>query len=222
MTPEQLISQYPRLYHMAELGSWPLIQRHGLLSTSALLDLFEIAGDERVAIESRHRPECIPIRHDLHGVAVVRDQKPMDDSGLLRSLGDGITPREWYELLNRRVFFWLDTDRLDRLLKAKAYRERRQTVLTIDTAQLLQRHSDRVRLSPINSGATKPMPAPRGRNTFLPVADYPYDSWRKKRGARGAVVELTVEYAVPDIVECVQTVVLVGGGEPEVALWSRP
>ena len=35
---------YPPLYHMAAEGSWPSIQRHGLLSTSALLDLYEVCG----------------------------------------------------------------------------------------------------------------------------------------------------------------------------------
>ena len=42
MTPEDMARKYPFLYHMAELSSWPSIQRHGLLSTSALLDLYEI------------------------------------------------------------------------------------------------------------------------------------------------------------------------------------
>ena len=42
MEIERLISRYPTLYHMAEDGSWESIQRHGLLSTSALLDRFEI------------------------------------------------------------------------------------------------------------------------------------------------------------------------------------
>jgi hypothetical protein len=32
---------------MAEAGSWPSIKRHGLLSTTALLDLFEIPAPDR-------------------------------------------------------------------------------------------------------------------------------------------------------------------------------
>lgn len=42
VTPEELANLYPRLYHMAEPGSWESIRRYGLLSTSSLLSLFEI------------------------------------------------------------------------------------------------------------------------------------------------------------------------------------
>ena len=47
-----LASMYPRLYHMAEEGSWPSIRRHGLLSTSALLDRCLVSGRRRAGIES--------------------------------------------------------------------------------------------------------------------------------------------------------------------------
>ena len=51
----ELLRHCPTLYHMAEGGSWPSIQRHGLRSTSALLDLFEVDGARREAILRRHR-----------------------------------------------------------------------------------------------------------------------------------------------------------------------
>ncbi len=47
-----LVSRYPVLYHMAEDGSWEGIQRLGFLSTSALLDRFEVRDERRFAIES--------------------------------------------------------------------------------------------------------------------------------------------------------------------------
>lgn len=43
----ELLRDCPVLYHMAARGSWESIQRHGLLSTSALLDLFGVMGDRR-------------------------------------------------------------------------------------------------------------------------------------------------------------------------------
>ena len=92
--PEELADVYPRLYHMAEAGSWPSIQRHGLLSTSALLSFFEVKGAARARIESAHRPASIPIHHPRHGSAVVRDQIPMREADLQRCLRDGMTPRE--------------------------------------------------------------------------------------------------------------------------------
>src|SRR5262245_60128665 len=112
MDVRELIERYPRLYHMAEDGAWPSIERHGLLSTSALLDLYGVDGAERVTIESSHRPDSIEINRDGLGTAVVRDQKPMSDAGLARCLQDGLSPEEWYRILNNKSFFWLTERRL--------------------------------------------------------------------------------------------------------------
>lgn len=77
MNAEQLASLYPVLFHMAESGSRESIRERGLLSTSALLDLFEVEGEERFAVESALRPEIMPLQHPKHGLALVRDNKPM-------------------------------------------------------------------------------------------------------------------------------------------------
>ena len=221
VTPTALAADFPRLYHMAEAGSWPSIELHGLLSTTALLDLFSVKGAKRDALELAHRPESVAITHSEHGSAMVRDQKPMSDSGLQRALTDGLTPREWYGILNARVFFWLTEERLQRLLNAKPYRGKSQTVLTLDTAKLLRAHGPRVQLSPINSGNTKPYPHPRGRDTFLPRDQYPFEVWKKKRNRRDHVVELTVEYSVPDVRDFVLQVDEVLDGRTSAVLW-RP
>lgn len=221
VTPEILAARFPRLYHMAQAGSWPGIQRHGLLSTCALLDLFEVQGEAREALVARHRPESVLIRHPIHGEAVIRDQKPMSDSGLLRVLPEGISPADWYRTLNEKVFFWVDRARLEKLLGAAAYRGKRQTVLTLHTAALLARHAGQVLLSPINSGCTKPYPAPRGSDTFLPLAEYPFEESSRKRGRMHAVVELTVRHSVPDVRDFVLKVEEVGGGLEDTVLWER-
>jgi hypothetical protein len=199
MRHEDLIAHYPRLFHMAEAGTWPSIRKQGLLSTTALLDVFGINGEERYKIESRQRPECVTISHSSLGLAVVRDQKPMSDATLRKCL-ENMEPREWYETLNRKVFFWLTRERLLTLLSARPYRNREHCVLTLDTALMVERHLSRITLSPINSGCTKPNPQPRGRQTFLPVESYPFDDWLTKRRNRSqAVVELAVDYSVPDV-----------------------
>jgi hypothetical protein len=64
---DELVATYPRLYHMAEPGSWERIRRHGLLSTSALLDLIEVDGDLRRALDSARRPASVSITHPRHG-----------------------------------------------------------------------------------------------------------------------------------------------------------
>ena len=184
---------------MAESGTWNSIKLHGLLSSQALVDLFEINGDERRKILEDHRPESIAISHPKHGHAVIRDQKPMRDSALFKCLNDGLTPTDWYQILNKRVFFWLTEERLLRLLGARAYRSKAHCILTIDTAKLLAKHSARVMLCHINSGSTIFRPQPRGNNTFKTIAEYPFEEWIEKRGVPNAVVELVVDYSVPDI-----------------------
>lgn len=196
---EELLNDCPRLFHMAESGSWPSIAKYGLQSTSALLQLYEIQGRDRERLESERRPECVLLeRKGLPG-AVIRDQRPMDDAGLRRALPAEIKPADWYRLLNDRVFFWLSRERLLRLLKARAYKDKEHDVLEIDTPSLVAAYRDKIWLCPINSGNTKPFPHPRDFDSFKRIDDYPYTMWRRKRRAGERVVELAVEYGVPDI-----------------------
>ena len=144
----------------------------------------------------------------------------MDDTGLARALRDDLTPREWYEFLNRHVFFWTSESRLRRLLAAREYRDRRQLVLMIRTAELLERYGRNVLLSPMNSGATKPYPHARGRDTFLPMADYPLAEWKRKRPRGEFVVELLVATGVPDVLAFVERAEHVGGRTPDVVVYQ--
>jgi hypothetical protein len=198
MTAEQLTTHYPRLYHMANAGTWESIRQRGLLSTTALLDLFGIDGEERFRIESCHRPRSVEIRHPQHGAVVIRDQAPMRESALEKCL-DGVSPREWYELLNQKAFLWATEIRVQTLLGARLYRDTEHTVLTIDTASLLRKHAYGVTLSPINSGNTLYNPPKRGRHTFRCIAEYPFEERRRVRGPANAVVEVAVQHSVPDL-----------------------
>lgn len=218
---ERLSALYPRLDHVSEVGSWEGIRRHGLLSTSALLDRFDVSPAQRAQIESSHRPHSVTLRHKDHGECVIRDQKPMDDRRLERALRNAFTPSRWYSLLNRHVFFWLSHERVQRLLGARAYRSRQQTLLVVDTAALLRVHSDRTVLSPLNTGATKPMPHERGADCFLPLSDYPFELWFSKRRGKDPIVELAIQYAVPDVTNFVERVALVQAGQPDHEIWHR-
>ena len=208
MNADELVRKFPTLYHMAKGGAWPQIAQHGLLSTSALLDLFECAGEERAKIETQRRPHLVPISHSIHGVAEIRDQHPMDDGGLARCL-QGMTPQEWYQLLNRKVFFWATEHRLLSMINCRAYRENKYDVLIVDTASLVEAYSDTITLSRMNTGCTKPYPHDRGPDTFMRIPDYPYDGYlsrRKRDGHIDGVVEVAVDYSVPDIVGYVHRV----------------
>lgn len=194
----QFISHYPRLYHMAEADTWASIKRYGLLSTSALLDLFQITGSRRLAIETTHRPESVVISDPQMGSVVIRDQKPLKESTLANCLC-GTTPAGWYRLLNGMVFFWVTEQRVCTLLGARAYRRRKHTVITVDSAHLIEKYGRVARLCAINSGSAIYRPTPRGPGIFQPFDDYPFEERRKLRGMGNAVAELVLPHALPDI-----------------------
>ncbi len=207
----ELLEDCPRLFHMAERGAWDGIKRHGLLSTSSLLDLYEIKGSERFALESGRRNTTAEINAPGLGSAKIRDQLPMDDKGLRRCLPDTISPQQWYEFLNRKVFFWLTKNRLDRLSNAKAYRDAEHEVLVLNSRRIVESYCEKIWLCPINSGCTKPMPAPRDYSTFARIVDYPYQCWRKRRKRGERVVELCIDGGVPNVTDFVECVYVVRG-----------
>lgn len=194
MDIDRFIKTYPRLYHMAHEEALAGILRHGLLSTSALLDLFEVVASQREVIETRMRPKSVAVEHLIHGRAVIRDQKPIgNDLRLAQALGDSATPSEWHRLLNSKVFFWVTEQRLERLRKARAYRHSSQLVLVLDTAKVLTIAADRLWLSSMNSGACMPFAHPRAPAIFQRLKDYDFDAWKKKRGIADAVVECAID-----------------------------
>jgi len=217
---QELVRNFPRLFHMAENSSWSSIKRHGLLSTSALLDLFQIKGQQRFAIESQRRPERVTITHPRYGTAVIRDQKPLNETVLNRILV-GMSPRQWFEALNGRVFFWLTEERLIGFLSARSYRNQTHTVITVDTRALLERHAEHIALTAFNTGSTYYNPPPRGIDTFLSIRDYPFDEWRRKRRVADAVVELAVERGVADISELVLAVAAWKADHLLTTIWRR-
>src|SRR6187401_442404 len=97
------------VYHVAEAASWASIHRDGLLSTSALLDAAGLSGADRDQIESGWRREYARLPSGVD----IRDQRPMPPSALDRCLV-GMRAAEWYRLINGRVFFWFDHERLNR------------------------------------------------------------------------------------------------------------
>ncbi|HJU05609.1 MAG TPA: hypothetical protein VJ692_10700 [Nitrospiraceae bacterium] len=203
-----------RIYHLAEAANWPSIRRIGLLSTKALLDLAGVRGNERERIERVQRLE----RMRLPNGVFVRDQKPMPANALQTCLV-GMAPSEWYALINSKVFFWLDAERLNR--QRRACGPWPQVVLEVDTNRLLSRHAGRIALSPINTGNARRRPAKRGRCTFVPYSTWTKSGWSIEteqldaplRRRRHQPIELTVAEAVPDIMSVVVRVHRLGPGE---------
>ena len=200
MRPEQLAEHYPRLFHMAWHGSWQGIREHGLLSTRSLVELYRLDPEESHTILRQHRPDWVEISCDGLGRATVRDQRPMDDKGVCRALGVN-DPGQWYELLNSMVFLWPTIERLRTMMEA--YAGMSHDLLVIDTAELVERHRDGIRLSPMNSGATKPFPHPRDLDLFKRFEEFPFDDRLKSHKRAKAVAEVCVVGGIRDIGEVV-------------------
>jgi hypothetical protein len=214
METSELIRLYPEIYHMAEDGSWPSIEHHGLLSSRALVDRWGITAPSRDRLISDIRDESTVIEHPDFGTAVVRDQKPMNAAVMADALVD-MSVSEWVEHLNARVFFFLQRQRLSGLLNARSYRGRVHTVITLDTASLIRVHEHQIELSPINSGFAQPhSKASRGRDTIAPIARYAH---RKRDAPRTQepwdVAELCVYGGVADIADHVVRVERMLGDE---------
>ncbi len=218
MDPSDLISRYPRVYHMAVDGSWPAIQERGLLSTSALVDLYQPDEALRSEILTRVRRRSYVLERAGLPQVTVRDQLPL--KFLEDSLFEGVSVQDFLQALNSRVFFWPDRGRLEGLMNARAYRRHPQVVLTLDTASLLRAHPD-AELTPYNTGSVHvPRLPKRGPQTFRPIADYPFEEWSQRRGSKKkAIAELTVPWHVPSITGHVTMVERWEGGRPDAVLF---
>ena len=182
------------LYHMSEKGSWPLIQKIGLLSTSALLDECGVTGPERFRLESELRIKKEPISHPLYGVIYLRDQDPMRDRPsdgikLANLLTPGTTVQQWLEFLNGKIFFWIPKYEFLKMLCARLYRYKPHWVITLDTHALLGAYSHVASVSDQNSGSLYSKKL-RGPSTFVPLLMCP----TKKN-----IMELAIDDRVPDI-----------------------
>jgi hypothetical protein len=82
----------------------------------------------------------------------------MRPAALRRCLQDGLTPSDWYRLLNSKVFFWPSEERVAGLLGARAYRGRSQVVLRVDTASLLSDAAHRAWAGLYESDFAQPYP----------------------------------------------------------------
>jgi hypothetical protein len=79
VTPEELAERHPRLFHVTLPKAVVGIRRHGLLSTSQLLDLFEVDATRRTHIGKSRRPARMDITHPVHGRATITDNLPLTE-----------------------------------------------------------------------------------------------------------------------------------------------
>lgn len=202
MHAEQLVAEYPTVFHTASERAWPSIQRHGLLSTQRLLQLYDVSPNDQRMLLSHQRPHSVELQAPGMPPAVVRDQKPM--KFLREKIAPGESVEEFLTAINARVFFWPSVERLERLQRAKEYRGHAQVILHVSTRMLVDRYESQIELCRFNSGAVMQMNHPvRGRESWMPIARYPHDEYRRRHGRVGALAEVTVLDAVPNVLELV-------------------
>jgi hypothetical protein len=155
-------------YHIAEQSNLDSIKRHGLLSTEQLLKLTGFKKNESADFLGQHRPRSLVLANGI----TIRDQRPMPPTLLSPALLDGMTPPDWYRLLNGFVFLWANKERVKRHLRA--FDNHRQALLVFNAPHLLADLEKKIYVSPINSGNARRRPVPRSQTLFAP-----YGAWRK-------------------------------------------
>jgi hypothetical protein len=103
---EELVSNYPRLFHPAAAGAWSSIAAHGLLPTRDIVETSALAEAERALIVSHPRRRTVKVDHPVLGDVTIRDRSPLHPHILEAVLVDMTVP-EWLAVLNDRVYFWL-------------------------------------------------------------------------------------------------------------------
>ena len=216
-----LATRHPRLFHMTEAGSGEAIRERGLWCTSMLLDRNAVPSAARAAIEASRRAASVR----LPDGAVIRDNGVLNEDLLRPLLPDGMKPREWYLLLNAHVFLWPSEARVAGLLKARAYRQAAHDVLEFDAASLLATHAEKVRVTPMNTGATIQTTPERGPEAFLPLAAWPPTAaspyWSTPSGTLRPVKEIAVLDGLPDAGAHLVAITRRRAGEEPVPIWRR-
>jgi hypothetical protein len=176
----QLMKRFPpsSFYHWADPANLPSIRQYGLLSTERLITLAGLNGAERAGMLSQYRPNRVELANGI----VIRDQTPMPPALLAKALPSGVSPSDWYRLLNGFVFLWGSFERAER--HRVAFARSSQVLLVFNAALLLRELGDRVLLSPINSGNARRRPAPRSPRLFVPYHEWSDQGWPVIEGQR--------------------------------------
>ena len=199
-------------YHLVDANNWTSVQTHGLMSARRLME--RCASTEDSSAARRHRPAS----WRLPSGVLIRDQSPMPPKILRRCLRNGLIPEDWFELLNSKVFFWLDPGRLNR--QRLACGESPQIALIVNASRLLMKYAASAAVTPINTGNALRSAAARNLSTFVPYERWLIDAWAyedipgmRPRPKNHRPVELTINEAVPDILDYVTATVPLNPGE---------
>ena len=169
MKLEDFIVKKAFLYHLTDKDNLEIIKRYKeLLSTESIVELSSLNAKEREDLLSNRRKnhEIIKTGEEQYKI---RDQRPISIVNLVKCLTSGFTIKDFFKMLNSRVFFWPTIKRLES--HYKRYRKENPVIIRVSTRELLElnKHAEFCRL---NSGATRSnsylngAPPERGEGTF--------------------------------------------------------
>jgi hypothetical protein len=187
------------VFHLAEAGNWDLIRQQGLHSATRLIELAGMSEEEARPFKTyRNRAMKLP-----SGV-LLRDQRPMPPSALERCLRDGLTPQDWYDQVNSKIFFWFSKGRLLRHLGACLPNP--QVLITINASALIEQYGSQACVTPFNVGNARRKPSVRSLKTFVPFEVWISTRWESERPghetsrpASHPPAELVVGCSIPDL-----------------------
>ncbi len=201
MSPRELAVLHPRLYHLTNVDSWALISKIGLLSTVELLKKFEVDQTRFAELTKMRRSKCVNLNHKFYGNIQISDNLPLSEKKLLNCLDDGLHPSQWLEMLNSRVFFWVDRKKVDGLSKSRGGSVRNLELLEFDTFSLVSNNFHKTEITPFNTGNTNHTAARRGIETFSRLAEVCYKDWRRKRMKKKPdnIAEISIVDGITDV-----------------------
>ena len=179
MDVTELAEHFPNLWHVTFAGGWEGIQRQGLLRAVDVAP--ETAEEFRAEVRRVDGSDGLTV--------TLRDQvsSRADPSPCL----DGITPAQWWSLINGRVYFFRRKDDATKLLDVYLGQGHAQEVVRVRTKAALEAVAGGVEVTTVNAGTFPRTKGPsRGPATFVPLADYPVATVAK-------IQEVTVTVSVP-------------------------
>ncbi len=181
------------LYHLAETTNLASIQMYGLMSTERLAARVGWSTAEREAFLATHRPRDVVLPNGTF----IRHQAPMPPALLGPALHAGLTPADWYRIINGHVFFWFDRARMERHRAACGGRP--QTLLVFDATEVLRAYGERTFVARFNLGNARRRAVSRGVSSLVPYTRFVRDGW-PEAGDGGVHRTRPAEVLIRDIV----------------------
>jgi hypothetical protein len=196
MTLETFYSRHEFLYHLTSAeNADEIIEARRLSSTKKILANSTFSQEEKTKYLTERRPVHLQVDGIDGSVVMVRDQRPISEKALAKTLTDDWTVGQFIESLNSRIFFWPNLKRL--AIHYKRYQSENPRIIRVRSKAMVEKNTHNLRFCHLNSGATRchpkwKAPPPRGANTFVRVDEWPYPV--------AAVAEVTFENecALPD------------------------